>query len=65
MVLCNKKNLVAKMTATPADQFTHVNQDTYDQLTFGEVKERWTETTDGKQMLSWVIYPPHFDPSKK
>lgn len=61
----NKKNIVAKMTATPADQFTHVNQDTYDQLTFGEVKERWTETTDGKQMLSWVIYPPHFDPSKK
>ena len=61
----NKKNVVAKMTATPADQFTHVNQATYDQLTFGEVKERWTKTTDGKDMLSWVIYPPHFDPSKK
>jgi dipeptidyl aminopeptidase/acylaminoacyl peptidase len=22
-------------------------------------------TTDGKQMLTWVIYPPHFDPEKK
>ena len=23
------------------------------------------KTTDGKQMLTWVIYPPHFDPNKK
>lgn len=23
------------------------------------------ETTDGKEMLTWVIYPPDFDPSKK
>ena len=22
-------------------------------------------TTDGKQMLTWVIYPPQFDPNKK
>jgi dipeptidyl aminopeptidase/acylaminoacyl peptidase len=31
----------------------------------GKVEERWIETTDGKQMLTWVIYPPHFDPNKK
>ncbi len=35
------------------------------QLDLGEVKERWTQTTDNKQMHSWVIYPPNFDPSKK
>ena len=23
------------------------------------------KTTDGKQMLTWVIYPPQFDPNKK
>ena len=23
------------------------------------------KTTDGKQMLTWIIYPPHFDPNKK
>ena len=31
----------------------------------GEVKERWVATTDGKKELCWVVYPPHFDPSKK
>ena len=29
------------------------------------VEERWMKTTDGKQMLTWVIYPPQFDPNKK
>ena len=48
-----------------ADQLTHENQYFYDHLTFGEVKERWVPTTDGKQELCWVIYPPHFDPSRK
>ncbi|MBN1985198.1 MAG: S9 family peptidase, partial [Prolixibacteraceae bacterium] len=36
-----------------------------DQLTMGKVEERWMKTTDGKEMLVWVIYPPHFDPDKK
>ena len=26
---------------------------------------RWIKTTDGKDMLTWVIYPPQFDPNKK
>src|SRR6056297_1254892 len=30
----------------------------------GEVKARWVETTDGKQMKVWVIYPPGFDSTK-
>ncbi len=46
-------------------QLTEENKWFYDHLTFGEVKERWTKTADGKNMLSWVIYPPHFDPTKK
>jgi len=44
---------------------TQVNKEILDQLTFGKVEERWIPTTDGKQMLVWVIYPPHFDPAKK
>jgi dipeptidyl aminopeptidase/acylaminoacyl peptidase len=36
-----------------------------DQLTFGKVESRWITTTDKQKMLVWVIYPPHFDPSKK
>ncbi len=35
------------------------------QLEMGKVEERWVTTTDNKQMLVWVIYPPHFDPNKK
>ncbi len=46
-------------------QLTTENKHIFDQLTIGKVEPRWTKTTDGKQMLSWVIYPPHFDPSKK
>lgn len=46
-------------------QLTRVNNDILSNLTMGEVVPRWQTTTDGKQMLTWIIYPPHFDPSKK
>ena len=41
------------------------NKPILDQLTLGKVEERWIKTTDDKQMLTWVVYPPHFDPNKK
>ncbi|MDP2334969.1 MAG: S9 family peptidase [Bacteroidota bacterium] len=41
------------------------NKKLLDQLEMGKVEERWVKTTDNKQMLVWVIYPPHFDPNKK
>src|SRR5690606_4132982 len=41
------------------------NKEILDQLEMGRVEERWVTTTDNKQMLVWVIYPPHFDPNKK
>ncbi len=47
------------------DQITNVNREVYDNITMGEVQKRWVTTTDGKQMLTWVILPPNFDPSKK
>ena len=46
-------------------QLTFENKHIYDQLTMGKVEERWMKMTDGKQMLTWVIYPPQFDPNKK
>ena len=46
-------------------QLTDVNREIYDNIEFGKVEERWITTTDGKKMLTWVIYPPHFDPAKK
>lgn len=46
-------------------QITFVNKDIYDHVTMGEVQKRWVKTTDGKEMLVWVILPPDFDPGKK
>lgn len=46
-------------------QLTCENELFYDNLSWGDVKERWVRTTDGKDMLCWVIYPPHFDATKK
>ena len=46
-------------------QLTFENKQIYDQLETGKVEARWMKTTDGKQMLTWVIYPPQFNPNKK
>ena len=46
-------------------QISHENENIYSQITMGEVVPRWQTTTDGKQMLTWIIYPPHFDLTKK
>ncbi|MBI9034790.1 MAG: S9 family peptidase [Bacteroidales bacterium] len=46
-------------------QLSFTNKKILDNLTLGDVEERWVETTDGKQMLVWVIYPPNFDENKK
>jgi dipeptidyl aminopeptidase/acylaminoacyl peptidase len=46
-------------------QLTHVNDETYASLSISKTERRFVKTTDGKDMLVWVIYPPDFDPAKK
>jgi dipeptidyl aminopeptidase/acylaminoacyl peptidase len=46
-------------------QLTHVNDKTYESLKLPKFERRMVKTTDGKDMLAWVIYPPDFDKSKK
>lgn len=46
-------------------ELSKTNQPILNQLTLGKVEERWIKTTDGKDMLTWVIYPPNFDTNKK
>ena len=46
-------------------QLTHENQAIFDQFELGKVEERWTKTVDGKELMSWVLYPAGFDPNKK
>ena len=47
-----------------ATELSFENKHILDQLTMGKVEERWITTADGKQMLTWVIYPPNFDATK-
>ena len=46
-------------------QLTHVNDETYATLSMSKTERRFVKTTDGKNMLVWIIYPPDFDPAKK
>jgi dipeptidyl aminopeptidase/acylaminoacyl peptidase len=46
-------------------QLTHVNDETYASLSMSKTERRFVKTTDGKDMLVWVIYPPDFDAAKK
>lgn len=47
------------------EAITDVTKPIMSQLTMGKVEKRWMKTTDGKQMLVWMIFPPDFDPQKK
>jgi dipeptidyl aminopeptidase/acylaminoacyl peptidase len=46
-------------------QLTFINDEKLKDVASITVKERWVETTDGRQMLVWVILPPNFDANKK
>jgi dipeptidyl aminopeptidase/acylaminoacyl peptidase len=46
-------------------QLTFTNKPILDRITMGKVEARWIPTTDGKKMLTWIIYPPNFNPNKK
>lgn len=48
-----------------AIQRTHANDDIYTNLSMSKIEKRMVPTSDGEEMLTWVIYPPNFDPSKK
>lgn len=43
---------------------TNSNPEIYENIKMGEVQERWVKTTDGKEMLTWVVLPPDFDSKK-
>ena len=48
-----------------ATQITNTNRNIYEHITVPKYEARWVKTTDNKDMLVWVIYPPNFDPEKK
>ena len=46
-------------------QVTHVNDEKYQSIAKVTSSYKMVTTTDGKQMPTWVIYPPNFDKTKK
>ena len=48
-------------TSGQAAQLTFANQDLLSNIQLGAVEARHVRTTDDKEMLAWVIYPPDFD----
>jgi dipeptidyl aminopeptidase/acylaminoacyl peptidase len=50
---------------TRMQQLTEENKHIFDQLDKPTVQQRWVKTTDGKEMLVWIILPPKFDETKK
>ncbi|WP_353124608.1 S9 family peptidase [Parapedobacter pyrenivorans] len=46
-------------------KITAVNDNSYAGIAKSKVEARMTKATDGKDLLSWIIYPPNFDPNKK
>ncbi len=46
-------------------QLSNANDEIYKDIKMSNIEKRMVKTTDGKEMVTWVIYPPDFDPSKK
>ncbi|MDL2296851.1 S9 family peptidase [Bacteroidales bacterium OttesenSCG-928-B11] len=78
LALAGNKLVVTKTThALPAEifavdiengaeeQLTFTNKEYLDKITLAKTEKRWVKTTDGKEMLVWVILPPNFDANKK
>ena len=46
-------------------QLSEANDGIYKDIKMSNIEKRMVKTTDGKDMVTWVIYPPDFDPGKK
>ncbi|MGS4345658.1 alpha/beta fold hydrolase [Myroides odoratus] len=47
------------------NQITKVNDEIYSKIALSKSEKRIVKTVDGKDMVTWVVYPPNFDPNKK
>ncbi|MEL7219763.1 MAG: S9 family peptidase [Bacteroidota bacterium] len=46
-------------------QLSAANDEIYEDIKMSRIEKRMVKTTDGKDMVTWVIYPPDFDRTKK
>lgn len=65
MSISKPDEIYAIDTAQGTDrELSFINKPILDQLRMGQVKARWINTTDGKMMHAWVIFPPDFDSTR-
>ena len=57
---------VYNLTDDKADgkKISSINDDVLSQVRMGKVEEHWIKTVDGKEMLTWLIYPYDYDSTK-
>lgn len=48
-----------------SENLTNANSSELKNITPPKLEERWIKTSDGKEMLTWVLLPPNFDATKK
>lgn len=66
MSMCAPDEIFAVDKSTgEAVNLSNVNAKALEHIQMGRMEQRWINTTDEKQMHTWVIYPPDFDPKKK
>lgn len=58
-------NEIFAVTNGKVSKLTEVNSELLAQVTMPTIEKRMVPTTDGKEMLTWVVLPPNFDPAKK
>ena len=58
-------NEIFAVEGSEVKQLSNVNTELLGQLKMPKVEKRLVPTTDGKEMTTWVVYPPEFDPTKK
>ena len=58
-------NTILPAPAPAIQQITFENKHIFDQLAMPKMQQRWAKTTDGKDLLYWIILPPNFDETKK
>lgn len=56
---------VVDLTTGQVKQISSINKAIYQSIKMGKVEERYIKTKDNKDLQSWIIYPPDFDPAKK
>ena len=71
-LLCSRQSMkeatelyMVNPTDGTVSQVTNENKYFAENVNWGDVQPRISQTTDGKELLSWIILPPNFDENKK